>query len=230
MGSENDKGGIGTLKERSLHAALKEWYQEPGDEIEVSVDGYVIDIVRGNQLIEIQTRNFGAMKKKLSNLLPNHQIRLVYPIPRVRWIVRETLEGEEISRRRSPKKMNVLNVFEELVSIPTLLNHWNLELEVVETFEEQILQNDGKGSWRRKGWSNVDRRLIEVSERHLFKKPQDFLRLIPPDLESPFTNSDLAKALGVSKQIAQKMTYCLRKMDVLATRGKKGNARLHVFQ
>ena len=170
------------------------------------------------------------MKKKLSKLLPNHRIRLVYPIPRVRWVVRETLEGEEISRRRSPKKMNVLNVFEELVSIPTLLKHWNLELEVIETFEEQILQNDGKGSWRRKGWSNVDRRLIEVTERHLFKKPQDFLRLIPPDLERPFTNSDLAKALGVSKQIAQKMTYCLRKMDVLATIGKKGNARLHVFQ
>ncbi len=42
---------IGTLGERSLHAALKEWYAEQGDLLEREVDGYVIDIVRGDLLV-----------------------------------------------------------------------------------------------------------------------------------------------------------------------------------
>ena len=48
---------IGTLNEKSLHAALKEWYAKPEDLIEVPVDGFTVDIVRGDLLIEIQTRN-----------------------------------------------------------------------------------------------------------------------------------------------------------------------------
>ena len=35
---------IGTLRESSLHATLKQIYKEPGDKIEKSVDKYVIDI------------------------------------------------------------------------------------------------------------------------------------------------------------------------------------------
>ena len=88
---------IGTLSERSLHAGLKTWLAEPGDEQEVKVDGFYIDIVRelpdGDQLlIEIQTRNLGAMKRKLAKLLPNYKVLLVHPIPQVKWIVREKPE------------------------------------------------------------------------------------------------------------------------------------------
>jgi hypothetical protein len=227
--TSEDYNGIGTLSERSLHAALKEWYRKPGDEVEVELEGYVIDLIRNDLLIEIQTTNFNAMKDKLLSLIPNHHIRLVHPVARVRWVVREELNGKEISRRRSPKRSNLLNVFEELVSIPGMLSHHNFELEVLEVFEEQVMQNDGKGSWRRRGWSVVDRRLIDVAESHLFKEPNDFIKLIPPDLDQPFTNSDLAKALGCTTRIAQKFTYCLRKMKVLKQKGKRGNAILHVF-
>ncbi|MFW9919518.1 MAG: hypothetical protein ACFFED_07950 [Candidatus Thorarchaeota archaeon] len=222
--------GIGTLSERSLHASLKEWYRRPEDELEVQVEGYVIDIVREGLLIEIQTRNFGALKDKLMALIPNHRIRLVHPVPRVRWVVREGLDGTEISRRKSPKTSNVLAVFEELVSIPTILVHHNFELEVLEVFEEQVMQKDGKGSWKRKGWSVVDRRLIDVAERHLFTTPQDLVGLLPPDLVVPFTSTELAMALGCTRRIAQKITYCLRKMKILRTRGKRNRAMLHVFQ
>ncbi|MHA1907588.1 MAG: hypothetical protein ACW98Y_09870 [Candidatus Thorarchaeota archaeon] len=227
--SSRTPNGIGTLAERSLHSMLKDRLTEPGDRQEVKVDGYVIDIVRDDLLIEIQTRNFGTMKTKLMALLPNHRIRLVHPIPTVRWVVRESLDGEVISRRKSPKKMDVLNLFEELVSIPTLINHSNFEIEVLEVFEEQVMQNDGKGSWRRKGWSNVDRRLIEVVGSHLFREANDFIKLLPPDLETPFTNTELAKSLGRKLRVAQKITYCLRKMGALKTKGKRGNAHLHVF-
>jgi hypothetical protein len=65
---------IGRLNEKSLHADLKQWLAQPGDQFEVAIDGFVIDIVRGDKLIEIQTRNFGAMKRKLTQLLDHHPV------------------------------------------------------------------------------------------------------------------------------------------------------------
>jgi hypothetical protein len=36
-------------------ASLKKWYAQPGDRFEVPVDGFVIDIVRDDLLLDIQT-------------------------------------------------------------------------------------------------------------------------------------------------------------------------------
>jgi hypothetical protein len=76
------------LNEKSLHASLKEWYAQPGDQFEVAVDRYVIDIVRNDLLLEIQTSNFACIKSKLKGLLGMHRIRLIYPIAQEKWIVK----------------------------------------------------------------------------------------------------------------------------------------------
>ena len=100
--------GIGLLNEKPLHASLKQWYAEPGDEFEVRVDGFVVDIVRGPQLLEIQTANFGAMKRKLATLLETHSLRLIYPIPFEKWIVKSgRKQGESSSRRKSPRAREI---------------------------------------------------------------------------------------------------------------------------
>ena len=39
--------GIGTLNEKPLHAALKEWIAEESAAFEVKIDGYFIDVVQG---------------------------------------------------------------------------------------------------------------------------------------------------------------------------------------
>ncbi len=223
----NNGSGIGTLQERSLHAAIKQLYNTPDAEVEVKVDGFVIDVVKGNLLIEIQTRKFSAIKDKLFKLMKNHPIRLVHPIPMEKWVIRQGIDGKEISRRRSPKRMNFAHIFEELVSIPTFIFHSNFELEVLLTKEEEIRVKDGKGSWRRRGWSSVDRRLIEIVDRHLYSNPTDFLHLIPSSLEEPITTRSLSEAAGIPRRLAQKMTYCMRKMEILHLIGKEGNANLY---
>ena len=78
---------IGELRERSLHAGLKSWYALPRDRIEVPLEGYVIDLVRRGTLIEIQTRGFGKLKRKLTRLTSTHRVRLVFPIAQRKWIV-----------------------------------------------------------------------------------------------------------------------------------------------
>jgi hypothetical protein len=143
---------IGTYQEKSLHAALKSWYAAPGDIIEQPVDGFVVDLVRGDELIEIQTSNFSAMKRKLPVLLESHTVRLVHPIPVLKWIVRLDQDGDSIlSRRRSPKRGSLLDIFDELVSIPHLVSHPRFSLEVLLVEVEETRWQDGRGSWRRRG-------------------------------------------------------------------------------
>ena len=221
---------IGTLAEKSLHAALKEWLARPGDRQEVRVDGFVIDIVRGEALIEIQTRHFGAMKQKLQTLLPHHPIHLVHPIAREKWIVRQTADGRFLGRRKSPKKGRLLDVFAEMVRIPHLLPHPNLTVMVLLTQQEEIWRDDGRGSWRRRRWSVHDHRLLDVVAQHTFNAPADWLALLPDDLPHPFSNRDLEMAVPCRLSLAQKITYTLRHADLLAPAGKLGNAWLFARQ
>jgi len=228
MSSSEHENHIGTLSESTLHSQLKEEYAREGDLIEASVDNFVADILRGWHIIEIQVNNLAALQKKLEELARKHTITIVHPIAREKWIVRESMDrGEIVSRRKSPKRQNIFNLFEELVHAPLLLGIRGLDLEVVLIQEEEIWVNDSKGSWRRKGWSIVDRQMLNIVERYRFEDKEDLLALIPDDLVTPFTNKQLAKALGIKNRIAQKMTYTLRKMNLIQVPGKKGRAFLH---
>ena len=149
------------MNEYSLHSAIKNWYSLPGDKFEVRIDGFIVDIVRESLLIEIQTKNFSAIKKKLTKLLENHEVRLVYSIPQQKWIVYVTESGEIVRRRKSPKKGRLSDLFYELVRTPNLIKEENFSLDVLMIEEEEVRCNDGKGSWRR-GVSIKDRKLMNV--------------------------------------------------------------------
>lgn len=217
------------MTEQSLHNQLKELYMAEGAEPEAVVDGYVVDVVRDDLLVEVQTGNFSAIKEKLKDLLGRHRVRLVYPVPRVKWIVRLGRDGAEVSRRRSPKRGRVEEVFNELVYIPEVCATPGFELEVVLVNAEEYLVDDGKGSWRRRGWSIHDRQLVGVVERRVFRTPRDFIELLPEGLPREFTARQLAKAASLRIRLAQKMVYCLRRMKVIEVSGRKGRANLYKF-
>jgi hypothetical protein len=222
-------GDIGTLNEKPLHAALKEWYARPGDRFEVSVDGFVVDIVRDNLLIEIQTGNFSSIKRKVQTLAEKHPLRVVYPLAREKWIVRLAGKGSEAvaSRRRSPKRGALEHVFGELVSFPNLIANANFSLEVLFTRQEEIRRYEGKRRRRRGGWVVQERRLLEVLGGKKLEEPADFLAFLPPDLAEPWTTADLASAIGQPRWLAQKMVYCLHRSGAVSAVGKQRNAILY---
>ena len=220
---------IGTLNEKPLHAALKEWYARPGDRFEASIDGFVIDIVRDNLLIEIQTGNFSSIKRKLLSLAEKHPLRLVYPIPVEKWIVRLARKraATVAGRRRSPKHGALEHVFEVLVSFPALIANPNFSLEVLFIAEEEVRYHDKKRGWRKRGWMTQERRLISVLDRRIFQYPEDLLGFIPEDIPEPWTTADLANGIGQPRWLAQKMVYCLREIGVVQIVGKQGNSILY---
>jgi hypothetical protein len=216
---------IGTLREKPLHASLKRWYARPGDRIEVPVDRFVIDLVREDLLIEIQTRGFSSMKQKLADLLDlGHHVRIVHPIPLNKWIVKVDADGNVLSRRRSPRHGDPTDVFAELVSFPGLVTDPHLEIHLILTHEEEWRRHTPNRSWRRKGWMVMERRLIDVVDTLMISGPEGLARLLPEDLPEPFTTEDLATALGRTRRAAQQMAYCLRATGVVAPVGKVGNA------
>ena len=219
---------IGELNERSLHRALKERYAVDGSETERVIDGFVTDVAAGDRIIEIQTSSFGPLRNKLTRLLDAHPVTLVHPIARDRYLVRV---GDDpalpSARRRSPKHGTVFDVFSALVSIPSLLAHPNLTLEVVMTIEEEVrAPSERRGRWRR-GWTRVDRRLVDIVETHTVASMADLFAMIDARLPETFTTHDIAAAMRSTRSLAQQAAYCFRESGVSEICGKDGNALVY---
>lgn len=119
--------GIGTLKEKTVHAVFKDYYAPRPDMKEVPVDGYVADIFTGEEIIEVQTGNFHKMRNKLACFLPNYPVTIVYPIPKIKylcWMDEET--GECSKPRKSTVNGSVYRAFYELYKIKQYLSSPNL--------------------------------------------------------------------------------------------------------
>lgn len=219
--------GIGALNESPLHAALKLHAAPPGSRFEVEIGGYVVDAVADDLLVEVQTRNLGAMRAKLRALLPEHRVRLVFPVPDRRWIVKLHADGR-VDRRRSPKRGSPLQLFAELVAVPTLLRDPNFELEVVLIEDEELRRHVPGKAWRRGGWVVDDRRLVSVGDRLLFRQPTDLMAVLPGGLPTDFTTTDIATLGRVPRRLAQQVAYCLAALALVERVGKRGNG--HVYR
>lgn len=215
------------MTEQTLHEQLKEFYARETGEIESPLGDYKVDVVRGNLLIEIQTRSFSSIRDKLRDLAQENRVRLVHPIAYQKWITRLDEKENHVSRRKSPRRGRVEDIFYELVYLPKLLMSPNFELEVALVDLEEYWIDDGRGSWRRRRWSIHDKKMLELQERHLFRTPADFKQLIPEKLPNEFTSRMLSKETGLNMRLAQKMLYCLTKMNIVERNGKKGRAYLY---
>ena len=221
MTEQTARPHIGTLNEKPLHASLKAWIFEPGDEFEVRVGRFVADIVRDSLLIEIQTGSTFPLKRKLHSLLKHHAVHLVIPIARQKTIVTLNEDGQVASTRKSPKRGELLDIFNHLVHLRDLLGDANFSVEALLIHVEEIrrLRTTRKRRWR--DWEVHERRLIEVFDHVSFHHPGDFLAAIPTSLEEPFTTADLARSTGRPRRIAQQIAYCLREMGALAVVDRK---------
>jgi len=212
-----------------LHMALQSFYARTDGRVEVEMDGYRADVLRGEIVYEIQTGSFTAIRDKLRALAREHPVVLVHCIARHKFIAHLDPEtGAELSCRRSPKQAQPVEVFGELVYAPDLLRRDNLALEIVIVAERELRCDDGAGSWRRKGVSIIGRELMAILEIMRFERPADLHRLLPDGLPEPFTTGDLATLAKMRSRLAGRMAYALREAGAIEQVGKRGNAYLYV--
>ncbi len=177
--------------------------------------GFVIDIRRGDLLVEIQTSSFRSMGRKFDQLLAGYRMLLVHPIA-----VETYLKRPGKKPRKSPKRGSVFDIFEELVSIPTLLDHPNLMLDVVLVSVDKVQQPDPRARRGRGGFRTVDRQLRKVLEVRHFADTGDLVQLLPAGLPDQFTTADIAAGAKVPRDVAQRMAFCFRALEVITDVGR----------
>jgi hypothetical protein len=220
---------LSTYREGSLHAALKDLYAGPEDRVEEIVDGYVVDVVRSDELVEIQTGSFASAARKLRRLVEDRRVALVHPVASERWLVRVDADGAMTDRRRSPKRGQPLDLFDELVAFPELVAHPNFRIELVLVREEEIRGPVAAGVHYRypKQWRRLDRRLLDVVEIVRIDTPGDLLGLLPTGLPEQFTSADIAAASRRPKRLATRTAYCLQRAGATRCIGNLGRLRLY---
>ncbi len=225
IGKEKAINGIGTLGEKTLHAVLKQYFEPRKEFQEVRVGSFVADIASEQGIIEIQTRQFNKLLRKLESFLEYSRVTVVYPIPAVKylsWIDTET--GEITSRRKSPKKGSIYDAAKELYKIKYTLDNprMNLCLCLLEVEETRYL--NGWSRDKKKGSTRCDRVPVDLIDEIYFSCSDDYKRFIPQGLAGKFTSADFAKAARIRLNIAQTMLNLLTYLNVVERVGKKANS------
>lgn len=212
--------------ESTLHKQLKQIYaEETGGETEVKIDRFYIDVLKDNNIIEIQTASFYQMRTKIKNLSGSYNIKIVYPVYKIKKLVYIDKSGEILSTRKSPKTATIFDLFDELVRFTDMIDKVTIDVLFIDG--EEYRRRDGKGSWRRKGTSILDKRLVKIIDRIIINNKYDLLKLISDKVKSPFTNKDLSKALEVPVYKARRVSYTLKKTGLIKSSGKRGREVLY---
>ncbi len=216
---------IGTLTEKSLHAALKLLYCPDAAYHEVPVAGGLADICVDGVPIEIQTGNLNALKKKLSRYrrADVSPVRVVVPLIRKKRIIRTDPESGECTQRMSPRHGQPWDVLYELSHIANELCDPCLCLTLIEVDVDEYRINDGTPRGKR-----TDRILTAYGREIPLNCTSDFSVMLPATLPEPFTCADFARATRVRPRRASAGLYVLR--TVGAIRGEKDGRKILYYR
>ena len=229
IGQRQGMNGIGTLGEKTVHSVLKSYYSPDNINHEIRVGGFVADICTGNEIIEIQTRNFDKLRRKLNAFLAFAPVTIVYPIPNTKWIRWVNPQTGEISPpRKSPKKGTPYSIFPELYKIKDFLINPNLNIKIVMINLEEYKFLDGWSQDKKKGSTRCDRIPIELVNEIMISSRNDYQLLVPSLLGEEFTSKDYKKASGLPLHKAQTALNVLHFVGAVDRIGKKGNSYLYI--
>lgn len=228
VGNTTEASGIGTLKEKTIHAVLKNYYAPNPDEQEQRIEGFVADIFKENKIIEIQSRNFNTMRKKLEAFLPLHDVTIVYPIAATKWLSWiDEATGEVTSRRKSPKKGSIYAIIPELYRIKPFLGHPHLHFILTFMDVEEYRLLNGWNHTKKRGSTRHDGIPKNLVNEVYLNTPQDFMCFLPDTLPLTFTTKDLQKEAKITQSYATTCLHLLHHLGIIERTGKQGRAYLY---
>lgn len=224
-----ERHGIGMQKEKTLHAVFKNYEDPDPDHQEIPLVGnFVADIFDGKTVIEIQNGNFGHIRERLAAFLPLYPVRVVYPIPHIKYITWVDPETGELGKRsKSPRKGTFYDGFEQLYKIKPFLRDPNLTIDLVLTDMEEYRLRDGWDRSGKRGSHRFDRVPTAIAEELVLESPGDYLAFVPYDLAEPFTAAEMAKSAGFRRDGFSGIVKLLTELGVLTRTGKRGRAYLY---
>lgn len=222
---QRELNGIGTLQEKTLHAVLKNFYEPDLTHQEIPVENFVADILRDDEIIEIQTRGFNKLRRKLDVFLQQYPVTIVYPIIHTKWLYWIDEETGEISKKRkSPKCGRIYDAIPELYKIKMYLDNPNLHICLLLIDAEEYRLLNGWSQDRKKGSTRYDRIPTKLVEEHYIGCLADYQSFLPENLPRDFTSKDFAKAAKIPLGYAQTTLTILHHIGVVERTGKKERA------
>lgn len=229
--SERHNHGIGTLSEKTVHSVLKKFFEPESDYHEVALEGYFADIFNESGIIEIQTKSFERLRKKLKIFLNKYPVTVVYPMPCNKWVLWIDEQTGEVSKpRKSPRHYTVYDAFTELYKIKEYLKNPRLTVKLVlmDMQEQKALKRNIKTKkGMRKQGEKKDRIPIGIREIVIIQQPRDYMQFIPYELGDEFTSADFAKAAHISADTARITLNVLNDMGCVKRIGKCKNAYIY---
>lgn len=220
-----ERNGIGTLGEKTMHALIKNYFEPDETKQEIRVGTYYADIFDGEQIIEVQTRQFNKLRDKLAVFLEDYPVTVVYPVLGKKWLYWLDKESGELSKGRlSPRKGSVYEVCAELYKIKEYLKHPNFHLHVIVLEAEEYRCLDGWSKDKKKGSSKYDKIPTKLLDEVCIDSLADYRKLLPEGLPEEFGTQEFAKAAHISRRLAQASLNILFDVGAVERVGKQGNA------
>jgi hypothetical protein len=227
VGREYERGSVGVLKEKTMHAVLKDFIEPDPSFHEQKVEGYVADIVREGEIYEIQTRSLDKLSHKLAAFLPSYRVTVIHPIPAAKYIAWIDENGSISPLRCVRKNGRFFESGRELERILPFLSHPNLSVRLLLIDMEEYRLLNGWGNGGKRGSERYDRIPLGLVDELFLTDAESFSALLPEGLSSPFTAKEFRKAVHGGPKCAPALLKVLCAMGQAERCGKRGNAFLY---
>ncbi|MBQ7646873.1 MAG: hypothetical protein IJS94_06355 [Clostridia bacterium] len=228
IGADRKRSGIGTLGEKTLHFVLKNYFQNDPSFHEVKVGKYYADILDENGITEIQTRSFNVMRKKLRAFLPDHRVRIVFPVARRKQIVWiDPDSGETTTPRKSPKTGVPADILPELYKIKEFLYDPALSFTVVLLDVTEYRLKNGWSADGKHGSEKYESIPDSIEYTLDINNAEDYAALLPPDLPDSFDSKTFSKIIKRSRNKSGIMLNVLTYIGAVERTSKVGNAFIY---
>lgn len=224
-----DKVSIGTISEKSIHRVLKNYLENDTSKHEVSIGGYIADICNGNTITEIQTRGFDKLRGKIAKYSElGYSIRIVYPVNLIKyinWI--DPITHEVVERRKSPIRVSISDIFNELYKIREYLKDDKISFLVIALETEEYKYLDGYGPNRKNHATKIDKIPASVLQKIEFSINGGYEQFLPNTLNIEFDSQDYAKQAHCNIKTARTTLLILTELGIIARLGKKNRRYIY---
>lgn len=219
---------IGTLNEKSIHAALKNYIEPDETKHEIRINGYIADIFNNGEIIEIQSKDFSKLRNKLSSYIPQYKVRIVYPINIVKyinWV--DPITHDVLERRKSPSRTSKQDMFSELYKIREYLSNDNLSFTAMLLETEEYKYLDGYGKNNKNNATKIDKIPTSIIDEINFNVDGGYGQFIQSSLKSEFTANEFAKEAHCKLETARTTLLILNELGYVTRIGRKGRRYLY---
>ncbi|MBR3686817.1 MAG: hypothetical protein IKL66_04980 [Clostridia bacterium] len=245
---DDEHGGIGTLGEKQMHAAIKRFICPDESKHEILIDGsigckntasdeesdkkkkkrrFVADILDGNTIYEIQTGGFSPLKDKIQWILDNttYNVTVIHPIAETKWVsLINTKTGNIENRRKSHIKGKITDIAPELYFFRDFISSPRFSLVILMMEAEQYKKNIQKDGRKRPRYRKYELIPISLLRAYVFRSASDYSLFIPNDLEDPFCAKNYSAKSGIRGIDAYSIVKTLCHIGLLEESGNLGRA------